>query len=84
MAYRSLTFATIVAVASFVMHPIITLAYGFAESFFRAVMLMPAKFDWRAVADFSVATYRKIADLKPVYRESYATHGLSLSDGRAG
>lgn len=37
---------------------------------------------WRFSRDIGVAGFRKIADLKPVYRESYDSHGLSLYDGR--
>jgi len=39
---------------------------------------------WHSLRAAGVTAYRKIAELKPEYRESYATHGLSLSDGRAG
>lgn len=39
---------------------------------------------WHSLREAGVTAYRKIADLKPVYRESYATDGLSLSDSRAG
>jgi hypothetical protein len=31
-----------------------------------------------------VTAYRKIADLKPVYRAANLTYGLSFSDSRAG
>lgn len=37
---------------------------------------------WHSLCAAGVTAYRKIADLKPVYRASYATHGLSLADGR--
>lgn len=39
---------------------------------------------WHSLGAAGIAAYRNIAELKPEYRESYATHGLSLSDGRAG
>lgn len=37
---------------------------------------------WQSLRELGITAYRKIADLKPVYRHSYRTHGLSLSDGR--
>ncbi|WP_105436400.1 hypothetical protein [Neorhizobium tomejilense] len=37
---------------------------------------------WRTMRDLGITAYRKIADLKPVYRESYDTHGLSLDPSR--
>jgi hypothetical protein len=37
---------------------------------------------WRFMREAGVSAYRKIADLKPVYRESYDSHGLSLEPGR--
>ncbi|MDX0354300.1 hypothetical protein GOC51_03640 [Sinorhizobium meliloti] len=37
---------------------------------------------WRFTRDLGLTAYRTIADLKPVYRESYDTHGLSLAASR--
>ncbi|ASP79647.1 hypothetical protein [Sinorhizobium meliloti] len=37
---------------------------------------------WRFTRELAVTACRMIADLKPVYRESYDTHGLSLAAGR--
>lgn len=50
----------------------------------REVFRYGAETAWHSLRTAGVAAYRKIAHLKPVYRDSYATHGLSLSDGRAG
>lgn len=50
----------------------------------REVFRYCAETAWHSLRTAGVAAYRKIAHLKPVYRDSYATHGLSLSDGRAG
>ncbi len=46
--------------------------------FARAVLRIDYGYARRLVNDFGVTAFRKIADLKPVYRESYDTHGLSL------
>lgn len=37
---------------------------------------------WHSLRSLGITAYRKIADLRQVYRESYATHGLSLDPGR--
>ncbi|MBD8651501.1 hypothetical protein IFT66_10465 [Rhizobium sp. CFBP 13726] len=37
---------------------------------------------WRFMREAGVTAFRKIGELKPVYRESYDTHGLSLDAGR--
>lgn len=78
MAYRSLTFATIGTIIA----SCFALVYSALDAFFRAVVLMPVNFDWRTARDIAVASFLKIADLKPVYRESYETHGLSLDARR--
>lgn len=82
MAYRYSPYATMVTIAAVIIAPIIHLAYGIADALIRAVMLVPPRFDWRMVRQLGVMAYRKIADLKPIYRESYETHGLSFGDGR--
>lgn len=38
----------------------------------------PAVLLWHGAADMCLISYRKIRDLKPVYRNSYETNGLSL------
>lgn len=78
MAYRSMTFATIAVVVARYVSPVFIALYSALDAFFRAVMLVAAPFDWRSMRDFGVAAYSKIADLKPVYRASYDTHGLSI------
>lgn len=37
---------------------------------------------WHSLRSLGVTAYRKIADLRPVYRESYDSHGLSLEPDR--
>jgi hypothetical protein len=81
MAYRSSTFAALSMIACYVA-PIFVTLYSALDAFFRAVMLVAAPFAWRSARDLCLVAYRKIADLKPVYRESYDTHGLSLDVGR--
>lgn len=78
MAYRSLTFATISSVIANFVSPVFVALYNALDAFFRAVMLVAAPYAGRSAHEIGVAAYRKIADLKPVYRESYDTHGLSL------
>jgi hypothetical protein len=82
MAYRSMTFATVATIIASYVSPVMAVVFTSLHSFFRAVMLMPVHFDWRSVRNLSAVAYRKITDLKPVYRDSYDTHGLSLAGGR--
>ncbi|WP_028732087.1 hypothetical protein [Rhizobium leguminosarum] len=79
MAYRSLTFATIISVIANYVSPVFITLYSALDAFFRAVMLVAAPYAWRSAHEIGVAAFRQIADLKPVYRESYDTHGLSLA-----
>lgn len=51
------------------------------DAFFRAVFRVDTGTAWRFVAHV-VTNFREIGNLKPVYRDSYRTHGLSLADGR--
>jgi hypothetical protein len=37
---------------------------------------------WRFVASFKLIAYRVVGELNPVYRDSYATDGLSLASPR--
>ncbi len=37
---------------------------------------------WHSLRAFDVAASRIVGLLKPIYRESYKTHGLIFSDGR--
>ncbi|MGO7779468.1 hypothetical protein ACC717_04970 [Rhizobium ruizarguesonis] len=46
--------------------------------FARACLRVDYGYAWRSMTDLGIAAYRKIGDLRPVYRESYDTHGLSL------
>lgn len=36
---------------------------------------------WRVLPVLKLAAFKLLAPLKPVYRESYRTHGLSLQSG---
>ncbi|AUX76393.1 hypothetical protein [Sinorhizobium fredii] len=47
-----------------------------------AVVRYGASVTWHSLQGFSLAAYRLVGSLKPVYRESYETHGLSLAAGR--
>lgn len=51
-------------------------------SFVLAVIPYAAGHTWHSLRSLGIAAYRKIADLRPVYRDSYDTHGLSLDAGR--
>lgn len=48
----------------------------------RAFLRIDYGHAWRTTQDLGITAYRKIDDLEPVYRDSYDTHGLSLSPGR--
>jgi hypothetical protein len=51
-------------------------------SFTLAIIRYGAGHTWHSLRSLGVTAYRKIADLRPVYRESYDTHGLSLVPDR--
>ncbi|MDQ0320036.1 hypothetical protein QO002_002174 [Pararhizobium capsulatum DSM 1112] len=50
--------------------------------FFRPAFVYAASHTWQFMRTAGVVAYRKIADLRPVYLESFDTHGLSLDPGR--
>jgi hypothetical protein len=41
-----------------------------------------ASHTWHSLRSLGITAYRKIADLRPVYRESYDSHDLSLGPDR--
>ena len=47
-------------------------------SFALAVIRYGAGHTWHSLRSLGITAYRKIADLRSVYRESYDSHGLSL------
>ncbi|MGF6157785.1 hypothetical protein M2267_003044 [Ensifer sp. KUDG1] len=47
-----------------------------------AVVRYGAGITWHSLQSLCLAAYRVVGSLKPVYRESYDTHGLSLDAGR--
>ena len=51
-------------------------------SFALAAIPYVAGHTWHSLRGLGIAAYRKIADLRPVYRESYDSHGLSLEPDR--
>ncbi|PDT81815.1 hypothetical protein [Sinorhizobium sp. BJ1] len=51
-------------------------------SFALAVVRYGVVTRWHSLRGLSIAAYRTVGSLKPVYRESYETHGLSLASGR--
>ncbi|OCP17441.1 MULTISPECIES: hypothetical protein [unclassified Ensifer] len=36
-------------------------------------------FDWRVIPRFSLAAYRRLGSMKPIYRDSHRTHGLNIT-----
>ena len=60
---------------------------GAALSYCASVVTVPLTYllkadygnAWRITTTFCLAAFRSIRELRPVYRESYQTHGLSLS-----
>jgi len=50
--------------------------------FVLEVVPAASAYAWRLVVTIGVAAFRLIGQLKPEYRESYDTHGLSLFNGR--
>lgn len=51
-------------------------------SFTLAFIRYGAGHTWHSLRSLGITAYRKIADLRPVYRESYDSHGLSLEPDR--
>lgn len=50
-------------------------------SFALAVVRYGAVTTWHSLRGLSLAAYRTVGSLRPVYRDSYETHGLSLCGG---
>lgn len=73
--YRSL-FAFIGLIAHCVSRPLRFLA-EIAITFVHFVA-SPAAWMWRQLVRFSLSAYRLIGILKPIYRESYDTHGMNF------
>ena len=51
-------------------------------SFALAVITYTVGHTWHSLRGLGITASRKIADLRPVYRESYDSHGLSLEPER--
>lgn len=76
LTYRKFFTFIIAAIAPFVMP-----ALSIAEAVFFRVLSVVASAGalvWLGFRELGRDAYRKIAELKPVYRDSYRTHGLSL------
>lgn len=73
--YRSL-FAFLGLIAHVVSRPLRFLA-GVAITCVQFVA-SPAAWMWRQLVRFSLSAYRMIGHLKPIYRESYDTHGMNF------
>lgn len=65
---------------SFVVQAIVAFT-AMLNTVFEALFRVELGTAWRFVAHV-VTNFREIGNLKPVYRDSYRTHGLSLADGR--
>jgi hypothetical protein len=52
------------------------------QSFTLAFIRHGASHTWHSLRSLGITAYRKIADLRPVYRESYDSHDLSLGPDR--
>lgn len=66
----------------FVIADIIAAVAVVVASLALAVVRYGASVTWHSLQDLGITAYRVVGSLKPVYRESYATHGLSLDAGR--
>lgn len=66
----------------FVIADIIAAAAVVITSLALAVVRYGASVTWHSLQGLGIAAYRVVGSLKPVYRESYATHGLSLDADR--
>lgn len=51
-------------------------------SFALAVIRFGSGQTWHSLRPMGVSAYRVVGGLRPVYRESYDTHGLSLAGNR--
>lgn len=66
----------------FVMADIIAAVAVVVASLALAVVRYSAGVTWHSLQGLCLAAYRVVGSLRPVYRESYETHGLSLDAGR--
>ncbi|MEY9719780.1 hypothetical protein ABIA22_002270 [Sinorhizobium fredii] len=66
----------------FVLANIIAAVAVVVASLALAVVRYRAGITWHSLQGLGVTAYRVVGSLKPVYRESYATHGLSLDADR--
>lgn len=79
MAYRHSfsLIGTLAAMCIIIIAPLSMAVHAVAD-FARACLKVDHGISWHALRSLPVIAFRKIADLMPVYRESYDTHGLSL------
>lgn len=66
----------------FVIADIIAAVAVVVASLALAVVRYGASVTWHSLQGLGLTAYRVVGSLKPVYRESYATHGLSLDADR--
>lgn len=66
----------------FVIADIIAAVAVVVASLALAVVRYGPSVTWHSLQGLGIAAYRVVGSLKPVYRESYDTHGLSLDAGR--
>lgn len=66
----------------FVIADIIAAVTVVVASLALAVVRYGVSVTWHSLQGLGVTAYRVVGSLKPVYRESYDTHGLSLDTGR--
>ncbi|RVG29883.1 hypothetical protein CN233_17945 [Sinorhizobium meliloti] len=66
----------------FVLADVLVAVATIVASCVLAVVRYGASVTWHSLQSFGIAAYRVVGSLKPVYRESYDTHGLSFDAGR--
>ncbi|KSV78989.1 hypothetical protein N182_18520 [Sinorhizobium sp. GL2] len=66
----------------FVIADLIAAAAVVIASLALAVVRYGTSVTWHSLQGLGLTAYRVVGSLKPVYRESYATHGLSLDADR--
>ncbi|OMQ41680.1 hypothetical protein [Ensifer sp. 1H6] len=66
----------------FVIADIFAAVATIVASFALAVVRYGASVTRHSLQGLGIAAYRVVGSLRPVYRESYDSHGLSLADGR--
>lgn len=66
----------------FVIADIFAAVATIVASFALAVVRYGAGHTWHSLRSLGITAYRKIADLRPVYRDSYDSHGVSLEPDR--